>query len=127
MRNFLLILGALVLLAGCAAAEQQNANETSMVLSQAGFQVQTAKTPAQKQHLDSLPQRKVFKLKRQGQDWYVFADAKGCNCLYIGDYVQYQRYKSYAWNWYMQTGQERLDYISGDSTTSGGWNDWGPW
>ncbi|MCF8031555.1 MAG: hypothetical protein K9K66_01825 [Desulfarculaceae bacterium] len=117
----------LLVASGCATAQKQHAQETGEVLITADFEIQNADTPAQKAHLNSLPQHKIFKIKRQGKDWYVYADAKGCGCLYVGDYEDYQRYKDQAWEHYLQTGQERLEYVSGDRKTSGGWNDWGPW
>ncbi|MCB2226523.1 MAG: hypothetical protein KQH53_07570 [Desulfarculaceae bacterium] len=127
MRRLWLLCAALLLLTGCATVQENHAQETGGVLVASGFNIQNPKTPAQKAHLDSLPQHKIFKIKRQGQDWYVYADAGGCGCLYVGDYADYQRYRDRAWEHYLATGQERLEYISGDRTTSGGWNDWGPW
>ena len=122
---YLICLIAALALAGCATP--QDARETSSVLTQSGFLVQNADTPAKLAHLKSMPQRKFFKIKRQGKDWWVYADARDCKCLYVGDYEDFQEYKKLAWDHYLQTGQERYDYITGDSKTSGGWNDWGPW
>ncbi len=127
MRNFLILLAAALLLTGCAAMETKDARETGMILAEAGFDFKTADTPAKLAHLKSLPQRSIFKSHRNGQLYYLYADAAGCQCLYVGTAADYQRYRSLAWDHYMQTGQERLEYISGDRSTSGGWNDWGPW
>jgi hypothetical protein len=51
---------------------------------------------------------------------YVYADPRGCACLYVGTEVQYQQYRRYTLE--KQLADERLD----EARTYGyGFNTWG--
>lgn len=81
-------------LGGCASMENQDAMDTERRLSAAGFQMKLADTPEKLTHLTSLPQRKVFATKKDGNLVYIYADATSCKCFYAGsepDYQEYQR------------------------------------
>ena len=75
---------------GCAA---MLARDKERELSAAGFQMKMADTEDKESHLMSLHQRDLFPSKRQGELVYVYADAKGCNCMYVGSEADYQRYQ----------------------------------
>lgn len=127
MRTPLILLAATLLLAGCAGLETRGAQETELILGEAGFAFKMADTPAKRAHLQTLPQRTMFQSRRHGRLYYLYADAQGCQCLFVGTEADYQRYRERAWQHYVYTGQERLEYLEGDRNSSGGWNDWGPW
>ena len=82
-----------VTLAGCAAMEKSDAMDTERILAAAGFQMQFADTPAQREQIKKLPQRKVAHVKRDGKLAFVYADSKYCKCMYVGTEQQYQRFQ----------------------------------
>src|SRR5262249_24344330 len=95
-----------VVLGGCAAIHREEAHQTESVLSAAGFQMKPADTPDRIAHLNSLTPRKLVPHMKDGKLLYVYADRKGCNCLFVGDEQAYQRYQQLALK--QQLAQEQL-------------------
>jgi hypothetical protein len=81
-----------LLYSGCATIEKENATDTERTLTAAGFQMQTANTPEQHAHLQTLTQRKLVKHEKDGEPVWIYADATYCNCLYAGSEKAYQEY-----------------------------------
>jgi hypothetical protein len=77
-------------LAGCASI---GAPQTESTLAAANFTVKLADTPAKLAKLQALPQNKLFAKNRNGKVYYIYADAAGCRCLYIGNQAAYQQYQ----------------------------------
>lgn len=96
-RGGLLGLGALVammlVLGGCASRERRYAEANEQGLAAAGFQQRLADTPEKRAHLQTLIQRKILVYKVQERLVYVWADAKICQCLYVGNEEQFQKYE----------------------------------
>ena len=82
-----------VVFAGCASLRGSDVRETEQRLAAAGFKVQLANTPAKLAHLRTLPQHIIRRLQRNGTISYVYADADGCTCLYVGDAKAHQNYE----------------------------------
>jgi len=80
-------------LAGCATVQGSDARNTERALVSAGFQAKPADTPEKLAHLQTLNARKILRVQRDGQPYYVYADPKGCTCLYAGTEQQYQKYR----------------------------------
>ncbi|MBU1274363.1 MAG: hypothetical protein KJ720_03230 [Proteobacteria bacterium] len=115
-------------LAACAGMEsKQETKQTDYVLISAGFDAIEANTPARMAHLKSMPQQRILHLVRGGKDYYLWADATDCQCLWVGTYQDYQRFKKLAWDLYNQGGQNRLNYMDGWSSGPVNWDMWGPW
>jgi len=92
----IVIVPALIALAGCAAVQAIQKSETTdkeQMLTAAGFKVRLADTPEKLAHLQTLIQRKLIAHSRDGNVYYVYADALACKCLYIGNEEAYQRYQ----------------------------------
>jgi hypothetical protein len=66
------------LIVGCAHTQQ-----TENYLSAAGFNVVIATTPAQQEHLRTLPAYKMMRIQRNGKDRYVYADPAH-NQIFVG-------------------------------------------
>lgn len=81
---------------GCASIKNQEAMQTELVLAEAGFEKKFADTSEKLAHLQTLPQRKLTPHEKDGQLWYVYADASTCRCLYAGPEDAYQRYQKLA-------------------------------
>ncbi len=79
--------------AGCQSIENERAVNTEALLQQAGFQVRFADSAERLDHVKALEQRSFVKKDRDGQPYYVYADAAGCKCLYYGTQAEYQKYR----------------------------------
>ena len=86
-----------ILLAGCAAIERQDAEGTEQLLSAAGFNIKPADTPEKLASLQVMKQHKVVRRELgNGQLRFLYADATGCRCLYLGEEQAYQQYQRLA-------------------------------
>ncbi len=61
-----------------------------------GFIVKYATTPEKSAILRSLPPDKLVKRTKNGKLYYVYADAAGCNCAYVGTPEAYAAYQNGA-------------------------------
>src|SRR5208337_218686 len=75
-------LTAAVALAGCASV---GAPETEGQLAAAGFMRLQADTPEKLAKLQALPQNTIIYAQRKKGNAYIYADAAGCNCAFIGN------------------------------------------
>lgn len=91
-RGLLALLAVILLFAGCQSRERRYATANEQGLAEAGFQQRLADTPEKRQHLETLIQRKILVYKVQDRLVYVWADAKVCRCLYVGNEAQFQEY-----------------------------------
>jgi hypothetical protein len=111
---------ALVFLAvGCA-----HTGQTESLLSAAGFRTIIAATPQQQQHLKTLPPYKVTAVRRNGKNYYVYADPAH-NQIYVGTQFQYYRYRDLRL--VKNLAQENLQTSELNAETAMGWDVWGPW
>ena len=107
---------------GTPAAYAQGPNHKEGDLAAAGFIVKTADTPVQQKMLNQLPRKKLLLRTGGAAPHYVYADPRGCNCIYVGDQDAYQAYKQ----------QRQAQGIADDaamiatSYANPAW-DWGPW
>jgi hypothetical protein len=62
-------------------------------LSQSGFTPYSAKTAAQKAHIQSLPADKLTKVNRHGTNMWVYPDAAN-NQVYVGNRAQYKAFRA---------------------------------
>jgi hypothetical protein len=118
MRAALLVSGLVLALASCQAIENEDAEDTEQLLAAAGFHMKESTTPEQLANLQNMTQRKIVIQEQDGQPRYVYADAEGCKCVYVGgegNYDQYQRLSLKE-----EIAQENLD-------ASMDWGMWGAW
>jgi hypothetical protein len=114
-----MLTGALVwALAACQAIENEEAQSTEQVLAAAGFHIKQATTPQQIANLEALTQRKIVMHEQDGQTRYVYADAEGCKCVYVGDEKNYDEFQKLSIK--QEIAQDNLD-------ASMDWGMWGPW
>jgi hypothetical protein len=110
--------GLVWLLASCQAVENQDAQSTEQVLAAAGFQMKEATTPQQLANLEAMTQRKIVIHDQNGQPRYVYADAEGCKCVYVGGEKNYDEFQRLSVN--QEIAQDNLDAPME-------WGMWGPW
>lgn len=75
-----------------AAVSQQGAPNN--LFTAAGFTVKYANTVRKQRLLRSLPPDKLVKRTKDGKLYYVYADAAGCNCAYVGTAQAYAAYQN---------------------------------
>jgi hypothetical protein len=79
-----------------ALAQQQTIVVPDNLFTQAGFVVKYATTPEKRAMLRSLPPDKLVTRTKDGQLYYVYADAERCNCAYVGTPQAYAAYRNWA-------------------------------
>ena len=96
--------------------------DTEDMLSAAGFQMKGAETPAQVQNLQNMPQGKLLQHTENGKPVFVYADAKGCKCMYVGDEAARQRYEKMA-------AEKKIadEQMMAAEEYEMDWGPWGPW
>jgi hypothetical protein len=88
------ILAVLVFaLCGPAKAGQEGID---MKLSDFGFIMRPAMTPAQMQRLKLLPARTFVANRKNGHRYYLYADPDHCQCVFVGDEAAMQNYRAYV-------------------------------
>jgi hypothetical protein len=90
VRGVLATLAASAALAGCMAI---GAQEKEGQLAAAGFVRQQADSPQKMAKLQALPQNTIVFAQRKRGNVYIYADAAGCNCAFIGNDAAYQQYQ----------------------------------
>jgi hypothetical protein len=92
------IIGSALIACGVsfAVAQQQTIVIPNNLFTQAGFVVKYATTPEKTAMLRSLPPDKLVTRTRNGQLYYVYADAAGCNCAYVGTPEAYAAYQNWT-------------------------------
>ena len=117
LRAAVLTAGLVWVLAGCQAIGNEEAQSTEQVLAAAGFHIKEATTPQQLANLKAMTQRKIVIQDQNGETRYVYADAEGCKCVYVGSEKNYDEYQRLSVK--QEIAQDNLD-------ASMNWGMWGP-
>jgi hypothetical protein len=108
---------AMLALGGCVSV---GAQEKESQLSAAGFMRLQADTPAKAAKLQALPQNSIVYAQRKGGNAYIYADAAGCNCAYVGNEAAYQSYQQLRAANNIAQMQETTALLNAEAA-----NDWG--
>ena len=87
VRNVVATLAASAALAGCVT---MGAQEKEGQLAAAGFVQQQADTPQKMAKLRGSPQNTIVFSPRKKGAVYIYVDAAGCGCAFIGNAAAYQ-------------------------------------
>jgi hypothetical protein len=88
-----------IMIAGCASQGTMPATmQTQLDLGSCGFTWKTADTPEKLKQVEALPQRQIVRHEKDGKAYYIYADARDCKCVYIGDEKAYQQYKQFVYD-----------------------------
>ncbi len=120
-----LCIAAAITGAGCASLGGGGDVATERLLAAAGFQMRLAGSEARRAELARLPQRKLGAQDHHGRTFYLYADADGCGCLYVGTPRAYDRYERLAIA--HEQSVRRLDPVKDDPLGAVELSDWGPW
>jgi len=92
------LIAAVSLIADCSSTKQTRRElppaQVEGMLVSAGFQKNLADTPEKMEKIQSLTQKMVVPHLEDGKVYYVYADAAFCSCVYVGDELDYERFKS---------------------------------
>ena len=59
-----------------------------------GFSVRYADTPEKRAHLARLPPDKLVTRQRNGKTYYLYADPRICQCVYVGTPEAYRAFQN---------------------------------
>jgi len=109
----LALIALTTVMTGCASQGTMPATmQTQLDLGSCGFTWKIADTPDKMKQLEALPQRQIVPHKKDGKIYYIYADARDCKCVYIGDEKAYQQYKQFVY----EKRQDRKDDIAAEQT-----------
>ena len=92
--SFLVLAG--IMLITCASTPKEDPFETEKLLVAGGFQYKIADTPELQSRLNNLPQHQLIPYQHEGRVIYLYADQENCNCVFIGEEENYQKYLEIA-------------------------------
>ena len=98
---------------GCAESAEQRAQRLEPLLSQAGFSVVPADTPARVEKLNDIKPLKVSYFSVNGKPLYLFADPYVCHCVFRGTEQNYEQYQQLTLE---QERAEELDDYAAQQT-----------
>jgi len=126
LTRYAVAVALIVVVGGCAAMREERAKDKENLLAAAGFQMKPANSPSRVAHLQTLTPLKLLPYTRtDGKLLYVYADPKGCNCLYVGDETAYQRYRALAEQ--RKIAQEQMVTAQMNADAAMDWGLWGPY
>ena len=125
MRLFIVIAAVAATSLGCAAIQKSEAIRTERVLAAAGFQVKLADTPEKLAKVKAMTQRKVLPHDKDGETYFVYADALECVCVYAGNEKAHQRYQRLALQQRIAKQAQQTAEMNQDAAME--WNQWGAW
>ena len=120
-----LIVVAVLSLAGCASYAERYAQANEQGLEAAGFEMRLADTPEKLASLQALTQRKILVYKRQDRLYFVWPDARFCKCLYLGNEAQYQEYARLGFEQKLDRERQTAAWEHEAAALFEG--PWGPW
>jgi hypothetical protein len=121
-KHMIMVVAALAAaLVGCASVGAEN---TEAMLAAAQFTMKKADTPARLAKLRALTQNRIMTHTQNGKNFYVYADAAQCQCVYIGDEASYQNYQQIRIAKNIADEQQATAEMNQDAMMD--WNAWGP-
>ena len=100
MKQPMVVAGAAValMLAGCAGAPQRpDPQDPQQLLAFAGFTLKVAVNQNDRDQIGGVPQRELLRVVSSPQPLYIWVDAAGCSCYYVGDEAAYRRLEVLEW------------------------------
>ena len=88
---------AVLVVMGCAGTGKDTPLSEQQLLVFSGFTLKIGYTQAALEEVGKLPQRRVVRIESEGRQIFVWADAAGCQCWYVGDQYAYQRLLELGW------------------------------
>ncbi len=112
-------------LLGLSACASIGAQDTEDMLAAAQFTMRKADTPAKHAKLKAMTQNQIMAHTKNGKNFYVYADAAQCQCLYVGTEANYQQYQQIRIA--KNIAQDQLAAAEMNQAAMMDWGAWGPW
>ena len=116
---------ALIMSAALGGCVSVGAPEKEGQLSAAGFMRLQADTPQKMAKLQALPQDAIVYSARKKGNAYIFADAAGCGCAFVGNEAAYQQYQQIRAANNIAQMQETTALLNAEAAADWG-GAWGP-
>jgi hypothetical protein len=121
-------IGAAALAVSLGACATSQARQMDQMLAASGFQVRPAFDAERQQQLATMKPLTLTRIVQDGQNFWVVADPKVCQCLYVGNEAAYQRYSQLALQKQLQDEALMTAEMNEDASMNWGmWGPWGPW
>ena len=88
---------AVLMVTGCAGTGKDAPLSEQQLLVFSGFTLRLGYTQAALEEVGKLTQRRIVRIESQDRQIFVWADAAGCKCWYVGDQYAYQRLLELGW------------------------------
>lgn len=121
LRNRLLLAALSASLAACGLHEFDQARDTEELLSASGFRAKLADTPERREHLETMTQLTLVPHQNEGKQYYIYADATRCRCIFWGTEAERTKYLELALK--KGAGEE----LSATATNEDAPMDWSLW
>jgi len=119
------VIGGLLLSVALPGCVSVGAPEREGQLSAAGFTRLQADTPKKMAKLQALPQNTIVYSPRKNGNAYIYADAAGCGCAFVGNEAAYQQYQQIRAANNIAQMQETTAMLNAEAATDWG-GAWGP-
>ena len=93
------------------------------MLTGAGFKQHVAGTPKQQALMGQLPPNQLVQRQWKGRPIWVYADPRGCNCIYAGYQPAFDRYQQTAHEQMQAVAANASQDFDGDAWGMTGWRD----
>ena len=120
------VIAGLLLSAALGGCVTVGAPEKEGQLSAAGFTRLQADTPEKMAKLQALPQDTIVYSPRKKGAAYIFADAAGCGCAFVGNEAAYQQYQQIRAANNVAQMQETTAMLNAEAAADWG-GVWGPY
>ena len=91
-KPMMILVAAALTLAGCAGAPQKpDPLNRQELLAFAGFSLKVAVSQEDIDQIAGIPQRELLRVASSSKPLFIWVDAVGCRCYYVGDETAYRR------------------------------------
>jgi hypothetical protein len=125
MHGMTVVAAALTASAALCGCMSVGSPEKEGQLSAAGFVRLQADSPEKAGKLHALPQNSIVYAQRKTGNTYIYADAAGCDCAYIGNDAAYQQYQQIRAANNIAQMQETTALLNAEAASDWG-GAWGP-
>jgi hypothetical protein len=93
-----IFVAAALAMAGCAGAPQKpDPLNRQELLAFAGFSLKVALSQEDLDQIAGIPQRELLRVASSSRPLYIWVDAAGCRCYYVGGEEAYRRLEEIGW------------------------------
>jgi hypothetical protein len=88
---------ALMLCACAGASQKPDPLNPQGLLAFAGFRLKVAVSQEDLDQITNIPQRELLRVASSSPPLYIWVDAAGCRCYYVGDETAFRRLEEIGW------------------------------